>query len=75
MTDAQEIKKIVKSKIKEIRSQQIATNVYTLTCTTCHCVKERYDAKDFETWEKELWSKKHDHPLIHRLLKKIFHLS
>lgn len=64
------IKKIIKQKKKVLKSRENLTNVFTLRCEVCGSTKTRYDGKDFELWDRELWEKQHRHK-IRRFLRRL----
>ncbi len=65
----QRIKKIIRQKAKEIKQRGNLTNVFRLECEVCGSTKTRYDGKDFEDWDKDLFKKQHKHK-IRRFLRK-----
>ena len=62
------IKKIIKEKVKVKKGHEKLQNVFVLRCEVCGSTKTRYDGKDFELWDKDLWEKSHRHK-IRRFLR------
>lgn len=66
-----QIKKIIKQRKKELNHKENLSDVFTLRCEICGSTKTKYDGKDFELWDKDLWEKDHKHGIIRRLLSKL----
>ena len=58
------IKKIIRQKKKVLEERENLTNIFTLECEVCGSSKTRYDGKDFELWDRELWESNHQHGLL-----------
>lgn len=60
MTLDQQIKKLIKERVKT-KKRLVKTNIFSLDCDICSDKRVKLDGNDFESWDKDMWNKKHLH--------------
>ena len=73
MTVTEQVKEIVKQRKKEIKKRENKQQTFALDCDVCGSRKVKLDGNDFETWDKELFRKQHEHKIrryLNRYLRK-----
>ena len=63
------LKALIKEKKKELKQRDNLTHIFTLRCEVCGSTKTKYDGKDFEQWDKDLFSKQHKHKIRRFIMK------